>query len=178
MATRKSTTPTRPRRRRHALIPKPTPARVDKHSPSGHQDPTLAPELYAVVVVGNCMAPALSDGTTILVHKTMQCRRGDLVVVYPTKAAQRAGPLAGIVKRLVLSPPPAFVPGSEVVGCLVLAQDNPPRQHVIAIDRVQAVHKVIGPVDPEYVIGGVGGKLCIPENKLQQMLAVAALEPA
>ncbi len=63
---------------------------------------------------------------------------GDFVIVWP-----KVGPPK--IKRLVLQVPKwTAAPSSEVMPLVVLQQTNPPRSFGIGMDRVRAVHKVIG----------------------------------
>ena len=96
------------------------------------------PEVYVAPVTGDCLAPDINDGDQALVSPATWPEPGDFVIVWP-----KVGPPK--VKRLVLQVPKwTAAPGSEVMPLVVLQQTNPPRSFGIGMDRVRAVHKVIG----------------------------------
>lgn len=102
-------------------------------------NPDDMPDLYAVTGVGTCMEPEVPDGTCCVFDKREDPKPGDIVGVIftPEAAARRQQP--GMIKRLVMSPPPA---GFE--GVFIVEQVNPPRDYTLETRDVLAIHKFVG----------------------------------
>lgn len=117
-----------------------------------HVDPAKLPDQYVVEVQGACLQPVLADGALALIDKTEPYAPGDLVVLYWRPEFLKPGQLQGIVKRLVMAPPPLVKfpysdnPESEVVALVVVQQLNPQRQHMIKCAELLAVYRCLGPV--------------------------------
>ena len=118
-------------------------------------DPIDLPDRYGMIVDGKCMAPDVPDGATVVADKTVPVRAGDLVIIYPRPEWVGPGQHPGMVKRLVIGPPPyvAFPfdehPDSEALSVIMAEQINPVCGYTIRCDRIQAIHRVIGVFIPE-----------------------------
>lgn len=101
--------------------------------------PDDMPDLYALTGVGTCMEPFIADGACCVFDKRQEPSPGDIVgLIFTPEAARRRGQ-PGMLKRLVLAPPPFGFDGPVVVE-----QVNPPRDYWIPAREVLAVHKFIG----------------------------------
>ena len=116
-----------------------------KAAPLPFIHPDTMPDQYALKAVGYCMAPMIPDGTLMVFDKRHEPTPGDIVgVVFTPDAAAQWG-LPGLVKRLVLALPPAGLR----TGLVVVEQISPPRQYVIPMTDVLAVHKAIGTAEAD-----------------------------
>ncbi|WP_395707940.1 hypothetical protein [Reyranella sp.] len=142
----------------------------------GYQDPNTGPEVYASGVVGDCLAPAVRDGGFVICDRRQQCSPGDLVVVHLRPEQVKPGQLAAGIKRLCFGVMPGtkfpmkLHPDSEVVPVVILEMDNPRKQLTVRCDFIQAMHKVVGVIDPEKVeISPGGGGLRLPPELLARL---------
>lgn len=116
-------------------------------------DLTELPEIYAMRVVGSCMAPEIEDSSVVIVDQLSPCRARDLVVCYLRPELVKDGNPQGALKRLVLSVPGGVVlpfvanPGDELEPLLVLEQSNPRRQFRVRCSDVAALHRCVGPAE-------------------------------
>jgi len=108
-------------------------------------DLTPLPNLFALRVDGDCMAPLLEDGGCVVVDKRAPPRPGDLVVLHFRQEVP-AGVAQLQVKRLVLLPP-HFVsflwtddPRSDIAAAMVVETLNPPSRRRLECSRLMAVH--------------------------------------
>jgi hypothetical protein len=101
---------------------------------------------YAVGADGECMSPAIPDGTIACCDPAEPPRAGDFVVIWlrhPTK-------YSGLLKRLVSEIPHNVQfpfsdhPESEVLMVVLVESFNPPLQHMIPCSEVLVIHKVVG----------------------------------
>ena len=107
--------------------------------------PDTMPDQYALVGIGQCMAPLIPDGTLMVFDKRPEPRPGDIVgLVFTREAAKRWG-LPGLFKRLALALPPS----DECGGLVVVDQLNPPRRYCIPTGDVLAVHKAVGTAESD-----------------------------
>jgi phage repressor protein C with HTH and peptisase S24 domain len=109
------------------------------------------PDLYAMQCVGDCMVPELADGSTLLFDRLAPVREGDLVVIWKRPELVPPGAVPAIVKRLVKdwfkeSYPYTPHPDDNVTPTITVEQLNPRRRFHIPCDRIQAVHRCLGPV--------------------------------
>jgi len=110
--------------------------------------PDTMPDQYALIGVGDCMAPLIADGTLVVFDKRSEPRPGDIVgLVLSREAAQRWG-VPGLLKRLALALPPSDLPRGNG-GLVVVDQLNPPQRYCIPTEDVLAVHKAIGTAESD-----------------------------
>lgn len=106
------------------------------------------PEVYAVTPRGVCMEPLYLDGQPIIVSSTAKVDAGDVVVVHLLPQFVQPGGFEAYVKRLRYGLYGMTFPwdptGSDVIIPICLEQLNPPGQLDIPVDRIRAVHKVLG----------------------------------
>ncbi len=96
-------------------------------------------DVYAVDLAGDCMEPHFERGDILFISPSAEPRCGDFVVFYPVKDGQRPQ-----LKRLVLLPFRWDAPANgTIMPITVFEQTNPPKRYAVAIDRIQAAHKVI-----------------------------------
>lgn len=105
----------------------------------GDVSPTVAdyPDLYAMVVEGDCLAPRVFHGDYVLCSPSAPLTRGEFVVLY--------GLTGGSTIKLLVMPPLWFPhrPGDEVEPLIMVEQLNPPRVYEIAASRVHSLHAVV-----------------------------------
>ena len=105
-------------------------------------------ESYGLVVRGDCMAPLVLGGDTVLAGPGEEPRAGDLVAIWPTKEQD-----GSIIKRLDLGlPPPGTMnpsPGSNVCGVIIVSQINPVKRIQIKGPAVKTVHKIFAVYRPD-----------------------------
>lgn len=115
-------------------------------------DPSELPDRYAMICEGICLEPEIADGTKLLFDKNEPFTSGDLVVLFRRPELVRPGQHQGIVKRLVMAPPPWVTfpykdhPKSEVRALVIAEQFNPRRQFAIPCEDLLGIHKCLGPV--------------------------------
>jgi hypothetical protein len=115
-------------------------------------DPTTAPDQYALLVRGACMAPLLPDGSAALIDKRLPYESGDLVVIYLRPEAIKSGQSNCMLKRLVSMPPwvTSFPyrehPQSEVHALATAEMLNPARRVYFRCADILAIHRCLGPV--------------------------------
>ena len=101
------------------------------------------PDLYMAPTVGDCLVPEINPGDTVIASPAAAPEPGDFVIIWLKKGKPK-------VKRLVFRLPPIRVPApgsdSNVMPALVLEQINPKRTYWMPMDKVRAVHKVIGTI--------------------------------
>ena len=99
------------------------------------------PEFYMAPVVGDCLMPEINPGDSVMVSPAAAPEPGDFIVIWPVKGKPN-------VKRLTLRLSPIRVPppgsDSNVMPALVFEQINPERSYWLPMDKVRAVHRVIG----------------------------------
>ena len=99
------------------------------------------PEFYMAPLEGDCLMSEINSGEMVLVSPAAAPEPGDFIIIWPTAGKPR-------VKRLTFRLPPISVPApgsdSNVMPVLVFEQINPERTFWLPMDKVQAVHKVIG----------------------------------
>ncbi len=99
-----------------------------------------SPGLYMLQNIGDCCRPDISDGDLVLVSPEAEPRAGDWIAIW-MKSGHRA------LERLMFTLPPlgwAARHEDDVVPKVIFEQTNPPKQLFVPIDRVRAVHKVVG----------------------------------
>ena len=102
----------------------------------------FVPDAYGCVLKGDCLAPEINDGDMALASPSREALEGDFVILYFTNGA------AAQIKRLVMAP---MVPvgtklhsDSDVLPIVMVEMLNPPRQLATTIDKLTAMHKVVG----------------------------------
>ncbi len=90
---------------------------------------------------GDCLSPEINHDDKVLVSPAAAPEPGDFIVIWPTAGKP-------MVKRLTLSISGLSAPSpgsdSNVMPILAFEQINPERRYWLPMDRVRAVHKVIG----------------------------------
>jgi len=115
-------------------------------------DPALAPDRYALLMKGDCMAPLYGHGTPILVDRREPYEAGDLVVLYLKPEAVKPGHSNCMMKRFVSIPPwvKAFPfsdsPKSDVHAIVIVEMLNPERRNYFRCADILAVHRCLGAV--------------------------------
>jgi hypothetical protein len=140
----------RTRRRAGPLVRKPT--RQSKiNTPAEHFiDPASLPKkIYALRVVGDCMAPIVKEGEHVLVDPITTPKTGDLVIIYLKKGDHWQGGTNAGLKRVVFNMmagikfPYVAHPDSNVIPILIV-EDNRHRQYTLRADMLLGVHKCLG----------------------------------
>jgi hypothetical protein len=96
------------------------------------------PDLYALNVTGDCMAPMIEDGDRVLCSPAHKPEPGNVVAVW-----LKDGRIS--VKGFFSLPPrglECFAPGSEVQGALLLQTLNPQAMVTIGTEEIAAIHVV------------------------------------
>lgn len=119
------------------------------------RSPDQLPDLYAMTGSGTCMEPLIANGTCMAFSKSGQPQPGDIVVVWFKPEHARPGEAQCFLKRLVFALPPEShisfpLPGETPLAPIVLVEQiNPPRRYAIPGTHVLAVHRCIGPAEPQ-----------------------------
>ena len=95
------------------------------------------PEFYMAPLAGDCLMPEINPDDYVLVSPAATPEAGDFVIIWLVKGKPMA-------KRLTFGLLPAPAPESELMPMLVFEQINPQRSFWLPMDKVRAVHKVIG----------------------------------
>ncbi len=108
------------------------------------------PGLYMAPTEGDCLVPEINPGETLIVSPAAAPEPGDFIVIWPTAGKPR-------VKRLTLRLSPIRVPppggDSNVMPALVFEQINPAQTFWLPMDKVRAVHRVIGTLKESAELG-------------------------
>ena len=105
-------------------------------------DGTVFADTYGCRVHGDCLFPEIKDGDMALASPSAEPLRGDFVVLHFASGAPPQ------IKRLVMAPGipvgTKLHPDSDVQFLVVVEMLNPPRQLMAPINRLTAMHKVVG----------------------------------
>lgn len=118
--------------------------RRKRASPSAIDAALAANRLYGQRIVGDCMAPLVRDGDTVVCDPAADYGAGDLVVLYFRDGdGSRA-----IIKRLSMSVwekvwPLKLHPDNELLSLVCFEQITPGRQYNLRGDCILGIHKVI-----------------------------------
>lgn len=114
--------------------------------------PDELPEVYAMIVEGDCMLPYIRSDTKMVFSRTEAWQPGDMVLIYMRLDRVPAGEHQVALKRLV-TPPPEWArfgvdtpPDWNVVPVVVVEQFNPRTRYTVPMSNVLAIHKCLGPV--------------------------------
>lgn len=108
------------------------------------------PELYAMKLSGDCLAPELMDGDEVKFSSIEPPAVGDFCIFIMRPELVQPGGMQCITKRMVMAPPPYVKlpyrenPKSEVHALVVAEQLNPRRQYFIPCEKLLAIHKFVG----------------------------------
>ena len=123
--------------------------------PDFMDDLSFLPDRYAMPVVGDCLAPVISDGAMLLFEKSAPYRVGDLVVLFRRREATPKGKFQAIVKRLVMAPPPWVTfpwrdhPESDVLALVLVEMLNPHQRVNMLCSDLLGIHKCLGVAPPD-----------------------------
>jgi hypothetical protein len=119
-------------------------------------DLSYLPERYAMVCHGDCLEPEIASGSCLIFDKQESFKAGDLVILFRRRDLVPDGQFQGIVKRLVVSPPPWVKefpylehPKSDVEALIVVEMLNPRRLIQLRCADLLGVHKCLGVVPPD-----------------------------
>lgn len=109
------------------------------------RDLALNTDLYATIVLGDCMAPEIPAGVAIAVDPLRRPSLGDLVVIIKKPEFIRDGEPPGLLKRL--GGPivddlqfPWLDPGDGLEPCLALEMNNPRKRLLVPYSTIAALH--------------------------------------
>jgi len=108
------------------------------------------PEVYAMKLSGDCLAPELMDGDEVKFSSVEPPVVGDFCIFIMRPEMVEPGRMQCIIKRMVMAPPPYVKlpfrenPKSEVHALVVAEQLNPRRQYFIKCENLLAIHKFVG----------------------------------
>ena len=112
-------------------------------------DPADLPDLYAMIIDGNCLEPMVAHGSWCAFDKRAAPERGGLVVLWKRPELVRPGESQAMVKRLVTVPPPWVTfphrkhPNSTVDALVIVEQLNPAQQFAVRCETLVAIHKLV-----------------------------------
>jgi hypothetical protein len=119
-------------------------------------DLSYLPDRYAMVCHGDCLEPEIASGSCLIFDKTEPFKAGDLVILFRRRDLVPDGQFQGIVKRLVMRPPPWVKgfpyqdhPRSVSDALIVVEMLNPRRLIQIRCADLLGVHKCLGVVPPD-----------------------------
>ncbi len=104
-------------------------------------------EAYVLICDGDCLSPEANDGDYVVASPNAPLARGKLGVLYP-KGGKPA------LKKMVMVPPPSMMtahPDSELMPLVIFEQLNPPRGYLVTVDKLEAVHGVLGVIPKDEV---------------------------
>jgi hypothetical protein len=96
------------------------------------------PKAYGSICVGDCLAPAVLDGDTVIFSPSTKVEKG-MIVLVNFKDGRRSG-----IKRLVEDPPRPSRPGDELSFPWTLEMENPRKRFFVWQALVESVHAVAG----------------------------------
>ncbi len=98
-------------------------------------------DTYAVEIEGGCLSPILNNGDTIVASETAPLLVGEPVVVCPKGGHQ---PVVKILRSEIVPSRMKVSPRSEVMPLVFFDTLNPPRGLMIGVDKIEAIHGVLG----------------------------------
>lgn len=131
-------------------------------------DPSQYPDIYPMLIDGDCMQPLIPDRAAVIVQKSAAFAAGDVVCVWFQPAIVKPGMPACWLKRLALGIPPWVKfpykehPKSEVRAVGIFEQLNPPRNYSLACEHILTIHKAIGFVPPGVFADRVNMDMMVP----------------
>lgn len=114
-------------------------------------DPAGLPDLYIMILSGECLEPVFKNGAKLLFSKSDPYALGDFVVIYRRPNIVPPGEFPAIVKRLIMAPPHwvtfPWVPNpmDECDALFIVEMLNPPKNLFLRCINVLAIHKCLGP---------------------------------
>jgi len=100
--------------------------------------PVHDPEAYAIICEGNCLAPLIRDGETVVLSPSTKVEKAMIVVMNFKDGRQSK------IKRLADDPPRPPQAADEVEFLWMLEMDNPRRPFFVLQEDVESVHAVAG----------------------------------
>lgn len=101
------------------------------------------PDAYGIKLLGNCLEPEAMEGDIAIVSPAADLVAGRFVVLHWASGGMPS------IKRLFRVPPwRRHHPKSEVVPFVEFEMLNPPKRLVTTLDRLSAIHLVVGFVKP------------------------------
>ncbi len=97
-------------------------------------------EPYAMRIEGHCLDPIIRDGDTVIAAPDAPWEPGGVVIIYHHNGKSS-------VKILVSAQPPSMMkvhPESTVMPLVMVRMLNPPRVLSIAVDKIKALHGLVG----------------------------------
>ena len=126
------------------------------------------PDAYGCNLQGNCLEPQMFDGDMALASPSETPQVGDLVVLHPANGG------TSWLKRLVMAPMfpvgTPLHPDSDVMSVVVVEMVNPPKQFMIPIDRLKAMHRVVG-IIPKAELAALRVPLSKPKQRRKAVVA-------
>jgi hypothetical protein len=113
-------------------------------------NPDDLPDLYAMVVKGDCLAPTIGDSYIAGFSKSEPIEPNDFVILFLRPELVLPGRHQCAIKRLVLAPPRWVTfpyvenPASEVQALVITEQLNPHHSMATKCADLIAIHKCIG----------------------------------
>jgi hypothetical protein len=114
--------------------------------------PDEMPEQYVMKCDGRCLEPEIRNGQRLLFSRTERYKTGDFVVLYLKPELVPKGNHQLLVKKLIISPPPAFWrdwkvnPSAGIRPVVIVEMLNPQKIMYFDPSHLLGVHKCIGPV--------------------------------
>lgn len=108
------------------------------------------PDRYGLTVRGDCMAPGIPDGASVIVNKTAPLEVCHLVVLWFRPEHVQDGAHQAQIKRLYLAVPWGVKfphkdhPKSEVIPVLIVKADSTGKTYSIPCSALLAVHRCEG----------------------------------
>jgi hypothetical protein len=125
--------------------------------------------IYAMVVEGNCMAPALPHGTKMLIDAEATPRAGDHVAIHLCEEAAVRYGAPSAIKSLVIDLRKGNVVGPDGRRGVIVRMLNPPKALFFPAADIVTVHRIIGPVPSDM-------QTVVVDNSYFEALALAAGE--
>lgn len=132
------------------------------------------PPIFCSGAQGTCLEPEIMDGTTLVFSTVHRPKAGDFVALWYRPGMQPTGAEQRQVKRLVLGLPDDLdfaayeKPAHGFEPLIVVEMLNPPRQMVVPVSRLLAIHRVMGKAQM------VAGRPCFSRALVEEAEALAA----
>ena len=129
---------TRARKNCRAFLP----SRYKNTKPLGHfTNPTDDPSVYGLIVRGDCFAPTILDGDSMVVSPTTPITPGMLVVFY---SHHHPEPMLKRLESQLPDVPFRMHPESDVEPMVSVSMDNPRNRLMFRASILEAAHACVG----------------------------------
>lgn len=116
--------------------------------------PDQMPDIYEMVVDGECMQPFFHHGQQVLLSKASEWEVGDPVLIFLKPESLAPGQSQVTFKQLLTSPGPGFwqtgrdtFKASNIKPLIMARQLNPIAVYTFRAEDILGIHKCLGPIN-------------------------------